>query len=89
MPCHELLRGDRMHSKNGPRSRALGLRDPVAGIGSHRRRGRRRRWPDLDVADHVVAGQQVAAGRHRRQIGMVEAHAGVEHGDDDRSRRRS
>ena len=38
----------------------------------------------IGVADEVVARQQVAALRDRQQVGMVEAHAGIEHRDDDR-----
>ena len=34
---------------------------------------------DRSIADHVVAGQQLAG-----QVGVVEAHAGVEHGHHDR-----
>ncbi len=38
---------------------------------------------DVDVADHVVTGKQIAAGADRQQVRMIEANAGIEHRDDD------
>ena len=39
---------------------------------------------DRRVVDHVVSGQQVAAVRDALEVRMLEAHAGIEHRDDDR-----
>ena len=57
----------------------VGLRDPVAGV---RRIGVTPAAVvgHIHVADHVVTRQQVAAGTHPQQVGVVEANAAVQHG---------
>ena len=34
---------------------------------------------DGDIADHVIARQQIAAGRNGQQVRVVETHTGIEH----------
>ena len=83
VPCHELSSACGVASGERPGSLLdFGQRQPVARI---RRVGVA---PvavigDRHVADQVVAGQQIAAGRRALEIGVVEPHAGVDHGDDD------
>ncbi len=84
VPCHELSSAlSAQSSKTPPDCVHLGEREPVAGVGRHRRRGRRRRWRRRTSLIMSYPGSRLPPAATLQQVRVVEAHARVEHRDDD------